>query len=140
MHRQCTTCGLSFPSEAFTPKWPHKCRSCQQAYQREYGRRRREHLRAYRRAWRLANPESTKRSQQKWKLTNAERMALVNEAGNAVHRALRAGLLTRPDYCEDCGNTGRIEAAHADYSRPLEVDWLCQPCHRGWDASEPKSI
>jgi hypothetical protein len=31
-----------------------------------------------------------------------------------------------------------LEAAHHDYSRPLEVRWLCPPCHRAWDSAQPK--
>ena len=52
---------------------------------------------------------------------------------------LRAGNVTRPAACEECGATGRkIEAAHRDYSRPLDVRWLCRPCHVRWDKAEPK--
>jgi hypothetical protein len=43
--------------------------------------------------------------------------------------ALRKGILTKQP-CEICGGTEDIEAHHDDYSKPLEVIWLCKNCHR----------
>lgn len=47
-----------------------------------------------------------------------------------VTHAIESGRLLRGD-CEvgvDC--EGRIEAHHDDYSRPLDVRWLCRKHHR----------
>lgn len=44
---------------------------------------------------------------------------------NAIHR----GDLIRPDACSKCGSSFRVAGHHDDYSKPLEVIWLCQPCH-----------
>jgi ribosomal protein S27AE len=30
--------------------------------------------------------------------------------------------------CEKCGNVKSV-AHHEDYDKPLEIVWLCQPCH-----------
>lgn len=46
-----------------------------------------------------------------------------------VQGAIRTGRLIRPSQCVDCGHSGRIEGHHPDYSKPLEVQWLCKPCH-----------
>jgi hypothetical protein len=43
------------------------------------------------------------------------------------------GTLTRPDACEDCGTKCKPQAHHDDYSKPLDVRWLCLPCHRKAD-------
>lgn len=61
----------------------------------------------------------------------------------AAQRLIRyhidAGHIVRPDTCEECGCTDRkIEAAHKDYDRPLDVRWLCRSCHVRWDKAEPK--
>lgn len=51
-----------------------------------------------------------------------------NAAHRAVQQALGTGHLTRQP-CEHCGSTEDIHAHHANYSKPLEVMWLCRPCH-----------
>jgi ribosomal protein S27AE len=58
-----------------------------------------------------------------WQLRNLHKMKAVH----AVGRAVRAGQLTRKP-CEQCGNP-RVQAHHDDYSKPLQVRWLCVPCH-----------
>jgi len=50
-------------------------------------------------------------------------------ARDAVRRAINRGEIIRPDKCQDCGLPGKIEAHHADYFKPLEVEFLCLRCH-----------
>lgn len=52
---------------------------------------------------------------------------LKYKARTAVSNALRDGRLRRSP-CR-CG-ARRVQAHHADYSKPLEVEWLCFRCHR----------
>jgi hypothetical protein len=54
-------------------------------------------------------------------------------AHNALNKAVQEGRLQRPAACQWCGAGGRIEGSHRDYSRPLEVLWLCVSCHRRRD-------
>jgi len=57
-------------------------------------------------------------------------------ARQSVYRALQSGRLIKPDKCAECrekvqeGSDGRklIYAVHEDYSKPLEVVWLCTRC------------
>lgn len=42
---------------------------------------------------------------------------------------LKVGHLTKPENCSVCKTTGRIEGHHNDYSKPLDVRWLCRGCH-----------
>lgn len=44
-----------------------------------------------------------------------------------TRRALRKGFLLRLP-CEKCG-AAKSECHHEDYSKPLDVHWLCKPCH-----------
>jgi hypothetical protein len=56
---------------------------------------------------------------------------VIKRAARAkVRQALRKGVLTRPDRCEQCGGGGRIDGHHDDYAQPLAVRWLCRgTCH-----------
>ena len=63
-------------------------------------------------------------------------------AVRAVHlrtsRAIVRGDLV-PQDCEKCGAAAygdnhrrRVHAHHDDYSKPMEVRWLCPRCHHAW--------
>jgi hypothetical protein len=93
------------------------------------------------RRWKQANHDRVMASNARWQAANPERRRLSTLAREQVRAAIKRGDLIRPDTCEECGTAGvTIEAAHADYSRPLEVRWLCRPCHRRWDAADPKTL
>ncbi len=52
-----------------------------------------------------------------------------DRAGYITRNAVRDGRLVRKP-CEVCGTTERVQAHHDDYSKPLEVRWLCFVHHR----------
>lgn len=57
-------------------------------------------------------------------------------AYRVVEAAVASGRITKPTVCSGCGCPGsehRIEAHHYDYSKPLEVIWLCTSCHARMD-------
>lgn len=53
--------------------------------------------------------------------------------------ALALGLIERPQACERCGEAADVDAHHYDYARPLEVEWLCRPCHATADVERRTS-
>jgi hypothetical protein len=61
--------------------------------------------------------------------TRAEWLALRRRCYRIYQPAVRDGKLERPEHCSKCGAAGRIEGHHDDYSKPLDVRWLCRPCH-----------
>lgn len=53
-------------------------------------------------------------------------------AHRAVAQALVRGGLIKPDDCSCCGEPTphfRLHGHHHDYSKPLEVQWVCPRCH-----------
>jgi ribosomal protein S27AE len=79
-----------------------------------------------------ADPHPPKLPQPK-KSTNPATIAKEREHNatrRKTHAALKSGRLSKPTMCSQCGKTTPlIEAHHTDYTNPLEVTWLCSPCH-----------
>lgn len=62
--------------------------------------------------------------QAKWRKTNPEKYVAQNKLNNA----LRDRKIQKKQ-CQVCGETEKVVAHHHDYSKPLDVIWLCRPCH-----------
>lgn len=121
---------------------PHADPDVRRAYMRAYRKANREKLREQKRRSQqqkqLLDPEwRARKSTYARKFASLEPRAVAN-ARAAVHRAICRGQLVRPETCEQCGASGRIEAAHYSYREPLYVRWLCKPCHRAFDDVAPK--
>lgn len=61
----------------------------------------------------------------RYALNNAHKV----QAHNKVRWAITIGKLKRLENCSICNDSGVIVAHHADYSKPLEVIWVCYKCH-----------
>lgn len=101
-----------------------ECARCRKrVYLREWKRRNRDKTAAYARTRRARNPEATREGVRRYQQAHPERKM----AHNAVTHALRDGRLTRKP-CEVCG-AEPAHAHHDDYSKPLDVRWLCITHH-----------
>lgn len=96
------------------------------AYNQDYYRRNREKLIQKAKEYRKKNPKKLETTQ-KFRKNNPEKARAYSAVGNA----LRSGKLQKPDLCEKCMKKKKVEAHHEDYSRPLDVTWLCKKCHLG---------
>lgn len=72
----------------------------------------------------LASP-SKQSTRRQWRLANPHK----HKAHNAASNAVRCGKLIPAKNCEDCGQMSKLQKHHEDYSKPLDVDWLCTKCH-----------
>jgi len=63
----------------------------------------------------------------KWREANPEKYTAQYQLNNAI----KLGKVERPGVCSLCGKASdRIHGHHPDYSKPLEVIWLCESCHK----------
>lgn len=50
-------------------------------------------------------------------------------ARDTLNAAVRCGKIVKPILCSGCGKTKKLTGHHNDYSKPLDVEWLCYECH-----------
>lgn len=111
--KTCTQCGRTQPLDSFNRSSAAKdgrryeCRECQ-------------------RCSRIRDYEKERASNHRYRRRNRPRV----RAHELVYEAIKRGELVRPTVCSGCGEGGRIEAHHDDYSKPLDVRWLCPRCHK----------
>ena len=120
---------------------PRYARVKQTKSQREWIQRNQDKMRAYRRRWQDKNAEREReRRRQKEKAWRAKHPEIYRErirrtklkypekvrARNTLNNAIQAGKLERQP-CALCGKVA--QAHHRDYSKPLEVEWLCSVHH-----------
>jgi hypothetical protein len=132
-----------YPSSVDSTKPRTICKTCfaerRYRYRQDNFERVRLQDQQARAARKAADPEKFRRQSEAWVRKNPELALLIARCRVAVQDAVKRGILVRPDTCEQCGGPGPIEGAHADYSRRLDVRWLCRSCHRRWDRISPKS-
>lgn len=125
-HKPCNKCGEVKPFEAFYPTpngYKSQCRSCHSASVRASRAANREHYREYDRK-RMNDPQRRER-QRLW----YEADPLRKIAHDTLNYAIRSGAIKRPSKCQDCGKRCKPHGHHEDYSKPLDVEWLCPSCH-----------
>lgn len=125
---RCNSCHSEKGAADFYTSDRTHCKACVCARVRKH-RRNNESVREYDRkrgnrqngvkVWRAKNP-------------------LKYKAQNAVNNALRDGKLKR-EPCYFC-RAEFVHAHHQDYSKPLEVMWLCPRCHHRLHALEKREV
>lgn len=74
--------------------------------------------------------EAGRETSRKWAANYRIKFPEKRKAHHAISDAIVAGRLQRSVFCEECGLPAKTEGHHPDYTKPLEVDWLCPECHR----------
>jgi len=130
--KKCFKCNTVKPLEDFY-KHPqmrdghvNKCKECNKNDVTSHRNKNIEKIRAYDRARAKESDriKATTEITRAWRAEDRRRAY----AHNMVAKAIRFGGLFRQSCCR-CGETKTV-AHHEDYDKPLEVMWLCQPCHK----------
>ena len=129
--KTCTECGVEKPLEEFhrnrRAKNGHinQCKACVRPKNAAWNRKNKKRHAETTRAYRERHPERMRAMRRAANKKSREK----TRARRLVNRAIAAGTLIRPETCDGCDGPGPIEAHHDDYSKPLEVRWLCRTCH-----------
>lgn len=125
-NKKCNGCLESKDISAFY-KVDSKCKKCRKSLVMEYRRKNLEKIRDY--------------DRKRGKLEHRKKLCVENtkkrrkdqdgylHAHNAVAKALVKGILIRSP-CAMCGSGDLVHAHHDDYSKPLDVIWLCVIHHK----------
>lgn len=142
MAKLCNECGVKKETAEFYVK-DRRCKECRKARVRQHRSENVERIRAYdrnrsgeqhrvqKRLEYAKTPEGISRIRVGQALY-IERNRDKRQAHTIVGNAVRDGKLIVPKQCQhpNCNRLGPVEAHHDDYSKPLAVRWLCNPCHR----------
>jgi hypothetical protein len=131
----CPRCGVNKPESEFYATNHSSCKACISKYQKERRdrlnanrpeswKKKTKDMKAYMAEWRKQHPGYSTRRKAEWLAANPIR----SKVKDAVRYALKTGKLVRLP-CFECGSL-ESEAHHPDYSRPLDVIWLCKQHHR----------
>ena len=70
--------------------------------------------------------ESLKKAHRKEELKYPEK----EMARRKLRYAVASGKVVKPSQCEGCFTEVELGGHHEDYSKPFEVEWFCDKCHK----------
>ena len=143
--KTCSKCGLSkdideFGKDRATSDGLHRwCKVCNRESAKKWRRANPEKNKSYIEQWRKNNRDRINETSKKWCRANPEKIRQIyiktkekfpirNDARKKVAYAIKMRRLIKHP-CQICNSTKNINAHHPDYSKPLEVIWLCSKHH-----------
>lgn len=139
----CVVCGKKFKTTHSQGKYcsiEHKKEGARKSW-RDYNNRNKSYRQKYHRDWYKKNKENRLKQIRKWqKSPSGKKSIRLHDlrmiikypqkylARQEVLKAIRKKILIKKP-CKICGNP-KSEAHHKDYSKPLQVEWLCSKHHK----------
>jgi transposase-like protein len=139
----CKHCNTKKPTENFYVSSKSKCKECIKSNVRLYRKQNLERIQEHDRQ-RNSQPhriqarkeyiktDAGKQSKKKSDSAYKKRYPMVYASHVIANNAIREGKLVPAKKCSVCNSTNKIEGHHDNYTKPLVVRWLCEPCHKTW--------
>jgi hypothetical protein len=147
--KKCMTCGAEKDHGEYykAPKnvsgLQNECKPCYKIRSQQRYLRNRDLRSRQCKEWYENNAERKDAKSKEWRARNKDRISTYNlgsrlrepekyRARQELIMAVRKKLVSKPDCCTDCGNSmpsKKLHGHHHDYSKPLDVTWLCYKCH-----------
>jgi len=127
-----------------------KCKECCRATMREYHQKNKEKRNAEKKIWYQNNREFANKQVMRWRKNNPHKVREYNMKNSNYYkykatwhqrhpeawycwkeykRALKDGVVKRGDGCAICNQVCYTEAYHKDFSKPMDILWLCKRCY-----------
>ena len=139
----CKHCNTEKPKEDFYVSSQSKCKECIKSAVRLHREQNIDRIREYDKQ--RGNQPHRVEARREYIATEAGKRAKKRavDAYNKRHpmryaahvitsNAIRDGRLIQASNCSVCNSNEKIEGHHDDYTKPLEVRWLCEACHKEW--------
>ena len=127
----CVCCDIKKPMNEFYKSKSSsdgRINRCKECTKKDVRANRLKNIDRYRAYDRKRGPRQSPEYLKKYRETNKIKYA----AHCLVNNAIRDNRLEKRSSCEKCGKSKNIHAHHDDYTKPLDVRWLCPPCHFKW--------
>jgi hypothetical protein len=126
--RHCRACGSIDPPSGWKTRG-NMCKACDNLRQRAYYRAHAEQCRQAARRYRQSRVmRERRRSYVERKRARGVKLLVGARLTSAVY----AGRIVKPNACQGCQrqmDKDKLHGHHADYGKPLDVEWLCAACH-----------
>lgn len=146
----CRGCGKELPIDQFykhsqmVDGYLNYCKDCVKNRIKKHRKENQEYFREYdfyrnrtekRREWKkkyIKDNEVGKKYRESKRIYLQNRRHTIDgydKCHNALDRAVLRKQIIRPNNCQVCGKKSKVMGHHCDYSKPLNVVWMCSTCH-----------
>lgn len=132
--KKCFKCGELKPlSEFYKHKatkdgYLNKCKECTKKDTHNNYIKNKDYYKDYEHSIQRIN--SRRRRANKYLKKHRKNFPEKDKARRLLNQTIRNNKIIRPGKCSKCNKICIPDAHHEDYSRPLDVVWLCRQCHR----------
>lgn len=145
--KTCKLCGIEKEYEEFPRHKSYKdgyysrCKKCNYALEKKWRQENQDKKREIRTRYRSKSREKIreqdrefykahKEKRKEYQLKDAHENRHKQECYIQYRKAIRDGILVRSSVCQICSAENcKIDGHHHDYSKPLDVIWICKGCH-----------
>jgi len=135
----CKKCGITKKKDAFS-KGYKTCKSCRSEIERHRYTLNKEHILTSKKEYYIENQEKICLQKKEYRNNNKSKLRKIDNdryyrdkdkriAVSKLKYAVDSGMFERPNKCSKCQIECKPHGHHTDYSKPLDVVWLCEECH-----------